>query len=169
MAKKLLVRTPQTNNGTTLVYDDKKQPVYKESIVELAAKKGLESINAKLPSHLRHEFSVIEVEEGEKGSTVEELKKKLASLEQQSQIVDLQAKIDELELKLKASTQTPAADASNSNLSLALSKDGKADAGISIIGTLETIDAVNAFIAGEERKTVVDAANARIEQLTPKA
>lgn len=63
MAKKLLIRTPQTTNGIDLAYDDKKQPIYKETIVELTAKKHFESINNSLPDTLRHEIETVEVDE----------------------------------------------------------------------------------------------------------
>ncbi len=98
MAKKLLVRTPQTKDGVNLLYNDEKQVVYKESIVELSAKKGLESLNATLPKHLRHELSEIEVADvSAASSSNEELKKKLAELEAQKEKDELLKRISDLE------------------------------------------------------------------------
>lgn len=62
MAKKLLIKTPQTTDGTTLAYEGK-QPIIKETIVELTAKKQFESLNASLPEHLQHEFEEVEVDD----------------------------------------------------------------------------------------------------------
>ena len=100
MSKKLLVRTPQTKDGVTLQYDADKKPVYKESIVELAAKKILESENAKKPEHLRHEFAEIDIPESAKGSSVPELLKKLQELEDSKQVQTLQERISLLEAEL---------------------------------------------------------------------
>lgn len=61
MAKKLLVRTPATKDGRTLVYDENRQPVFRETILELSARRGLESENATRAEHMRHEFREIEV------------------------------------------------------------------------------------------------------------
>lgn len=61
MAKKLLVRTPATRDGRTLVYDENRQPVFRETILELSARRGLESENATRAEHMRHEFTEIDV------------------------------------------------------------------------------------------------------------
>jgi len=63
MAKKLLIKTPQTTDGTTLAYDESKQPLYKETIAELGARKELESINNSMPEVLRHEIEEVEVDD----------------------------------------------------------------------------------------------------------
>lgn len=68
--KKLLVRTPQTKDGINLKYDSDNQPVYKQSIVELGARKQLDSINSTLPEHLRHQ--IMEVEVDDKGNLITE-------------------------------------------------------------------------------------------------
>lgn len=61
--KKLKVLTPVTVNGNTLAYDADKNPIYRESIVELAAKKDFEALNAKLPEHLKHKLEIINLTE----------------------------------------------------------------------------------------------------------
>jgi len=67
MAKKLLVKSPQTTDGTTIAYDSKKQPLYRETIVELTAKKQFESLNAAFDragnGHLKHEFETVDVDD----------------------------------------------------------------------------------------------------------
>jgi hypothetical protein len=111
MSKKLLVRTPQTKDGVNLLYNDEKQVVYKESIVELAAEKGLKSLNATLPTHLRHEFKVIEVDEATaQSSSNEELKKKLAALEEENETEKLKQRIAELEAERDSKTKPAAPD-----------------------------------------------------------
>lgn len=52
----IVVRTPITTDGTTLAYDENKQPIYKETTLPASARKHFESLNANLPEHLRHEF-----------------------------------------------------------------------------------------------------------------
>lgn len=64
MAKKLLVRTPVTRDGITLVYDENRQPRFKETIVEPWARKEFESLNSSMAEHLRHELIDIEVSDG---------------------------------------------------------------------------------------------------------
>jgi len=54
MAKQLLVKTPQTTDGNTLLYDEDNKAVFKENIMGIGAKKHLESQNNKLPKHLKH-------------------------------------------------------------------------------------------------------------------
>jgi len=68
--KKLLVRTPQTVDGKNLAYDENKQPVFSETVVEPYAKKFLESENAQRAEHLRHEFQDVEVEYDAEGKLV---------------------------------------------------------------------------------------------------
>lgn len=60
--KKLLVRTPRTSDGRNPDYDDKRQVIYTETVVEPYAKKFLESENATRPTVLRHEFEEVQVE-----------------------------------------------------------------------------------------------------------
>lgn len=48
----ILIKTPVTSNGRDPIMKDDKI-VYKESIVEEAAKPIFEKINAKLPTHLK--------------------------------------------------------------------------------------------------------------------
>lgn len=106
MSKKLLVKTPHTLDGKTLQYDDQKQPVYRNSIVELTARKNLESLNASLPKHLRHEFEVIEVEDqAAQGSSTEQLKKKLGELEAEKENQELRKRIAELEAEKEAAAK----------------------------------------------------------------
>lgn len=61
--KKLKVLTPQTVDGKNLQYDAEKKPIYTESIVELGSKKDFESLNSKLPEHLKHKFEEVDVED----------------------------------------------------------------------------------------------------------
>lgn len=64
MAKKLLVKTPQTTDGLSPDFDDKKQVIMKETIVELGAKKLFEQFNSDIKNKsLRHEFEEIEVDD----------------------------------------------------------------------------------------------------------
>lgn len=62
MAKKLLIRTPQTSDGTNLLYDSNRQVVYKESYAEPKSRGHFENLNAKTPKHLQHEISEVDVE-----------------------------------------------------------------------------------------------------------
>jgi hypothetical protein len=57
---KLKVTTPQTTDGTTLLYDENKQVVTKTNYMGLGARRVLESINSKLQPQLRHEIEVVE-------------------------------------------------------------------------------------------------------------
>lgn len=68
--KKLQVRTPQTTDGKTLAYDKDEKVIYKTSIVEIAAKKDFENLNAKLPSHLKHKLEEIEIDTDSKTEKV---------------------------------------------------------------------------------------------------
>lgn len=69
MADKIRVRTPQTTDGINLAYDEKKQVIYKETTLPATAKKHLESQNASLPEHLRHEFVSATKPKGKKNET----------------------------------------------------------------------------------------------------
>lgn len=62
MAKKLLIRTLETTDGTTPVVEDE-QMVYKETIAELSARKHFESLNNSLPELLRHKLEEVEVDD----------------------------------------------------------------------------------------------------------
>jgi hypothetical protein len=109
MFKKLLVKTPVSHDGVNLTYDDKKQVIYKESILEVAAKKTLESLNSRLPVQLRAEITEIEVADSNvKSASNEDLKKKLDDLEEQKKNAAMQARIDQLENEL--ADQKAAAD-----------------------------------------------------------
>lgn len=55
------ILTPQTKDGTTLVYDADNKVVYSESIVEDKARPHFLALNAKLPSHLQHKIENVEV------------------------------------------------------------------------------------------------------------
>lgn len=57
----LLVKKPITSNGVNLVMNGG-QIQYRESIVQLPAKKDLEKINSKLPDHLKMIIEVVEDE-----------------------------------------------------------------------------------------------------------
>lgn len=66
--QKLRVLTPQTTDGKTLLYDENEKVVYKETIVELSAKKDFESLNNKLPKHLQHKLEVIDASKEKKSA-----------------------------------------------------------------------------------------------------
>ena len=169
MEKKLLVRTPVTNDGISPVYDADKKPVYKESIMELAAKKVLESENAKRPPVLRHEFGVIEIQDEATGKSVAELTKKLEALENQKATQSLQERIAELEKEIDGNKTTGQLTplAGGGALEVKLSKDGKADEAIEAVSVMGSVEDIKEFIGGEERKTVIEAANKRIAELQP--
>lgn len=61
--KKLLIKTPYTRDGRTLVYDENRQPIFKESLVEDTpfVRKQFESLNSSTPEHLRHELVEVDV------------------------------------------------------------------------------------------------------------
>jgi BMFP domain-containing protein YqiC len=162
MAKKLLVKTPQTIDGSNLRYDENRQVIFKTSIVELGAKKNFESLNAKLPAQLRHEFEVVDIDTISIGSNNEDLKKKLADLESQQENADLKKKIEELEAKLAGKTPDPKAD---------VNPDGKPETVVAIVAKIKeatTVDEVNEILGADDRKGVKDAAAKKIEELEAK-
>ena len=57
---KILVKTPVTSNGVNPILDAKGQIVYKETILELPAKKILDKANDKLPAHLKKVITLID-------------------------------------------------------------------------------------------------------------
>lgn len=57
----LLVKKPITSNGVNPVMEGGKI-IYRESIVQLTARKDLEKINSKLPDHLKMIIEVVEDE-----------------------------------------------------------------------------------------------------------
>lgn len=57
----LRVQTPRTSDGTNLVYDKNRQPIYDESESPLSARKHLDRINKKLPEPLK--MLITEVDE----------------------------------------------------------------------------------------------------------
>lgn len=61
MQRKLLVRTPLTTDGLSPQFDENDKKLYRETILPLGARAGLESINATMPDSLRHKFSEVEV------------------------------------------------------------------------------------------------------------
>lgn len=107
MAQKLKVKTPVTTDGTNLAYDSNRQPVYTESIVEVAARPIFESLNAGLPEHLRHELTVISEKEPKKAdnATVEKMKAKdaeIAALKKQLQDDSLKQAIADRDVEIAA-------------------------------------------------------------------
>lgn len=70
MAKKLLIKTPQTSDGTNLLYDENKQVIVKESYAEPKSKTHFESLNAKTPKHLQSEISEVYVEFDKLGNVI---------------------------------------------------------------------------------------------------
>lgn len=76
MAKKLLVKTVQTTDGTTIAYGANKQPIIKETLVPNTpiVRRELNSLNSGLPEHLRHEFEEVEVNAAGKVVTPKEEK-----------------------------------------------------------------------------------------------
>lgn len=157
MAKKLLIKTPQTTDGTTLRYDDNSQVVYKNSILELGARKNILNLNAKLPKHLQHVIEEVEIDDQPIGSSNDELRKKLANLEAQQENDELKKRIAELEAKLSTGTSEPNANA-ESKVETVASLATK-------IKEAETIDEVNVIAGTDERKGVVEAAKKRIAEL----
>jgi len=168
MAKKLLVKTPQTTDGVNLRYDENKQVVYKTSIVELGAKKNFESLNAKLPAHLRHEFETVDIDVISIGSNNEDLKKKLADLEAQSENVDLKKKIAELEAKLKGTAPTGETDMDAKKETVGDAKTETVAALVAKIKEATTVDEVRAIAGTDERKGVTEAAAKKIAELEAK-
>jgi len=156
MALKLLVKTPKTINGVTLLYDADKKVVYRENIMELAAEAGLRELNAKLPEHLRHEITKVEVKEvGVANSKINELKKRLAELEAEKEDKELLAKIAELEGK---------GDAGNGDAK----KPAQVKELVALIEAAETVEQVNEIAGTDERKGVLDAKTKKIAELEGK-
>jgi hypothetical protein len=154
MPKRLLVRTPQTKDGVNLKYDKDKKPLYRESIVELRAKKNLESLNAKLPTHLRHEFAEIEVPDEQKSAPNQKLLERLAELESMKENKTLQERITQLEAEL--------AEANGGSTE---SVRGTVPEVVAKIKEATTKEDVNALAEGDVRKGVQDAAEKRIAQI----
>lgn len=173
MAKKLLVKTPVTVDGKNLLYNKDKQPQYATSILELAARKGLESLNSRLPEILRHEIEEIEVlDEVSISSSTEDLKKKLLELEAESENHKLRQRIAELEAEKAqrdASKDEPSLDvAQRTTVKDAVRADikgMKAEDAIATIAALNNPEEIKAVIEGEQRKTVLEAAEKRLAEL----
>lgn len=161
MAKKLLIRTPQTIDGTNLRYDANKQVVYKTSIVELAARKNIINLNARLKEHLHHIIEEIEVEDKPIGLSNEDLRKRLAELEATKENKELKARIAELEGKLNGGAEDASKVESDSTKLTVIELVAK-------IKEATTVDEVNAVAAGDTRKGVTDAATKRIAELEAK-
>lgn len=151
MAKKLQVKTPVTRDGVNLKYDKDKQVVYKTSIVERAARKGLESINSKLPEQLRSEFTEIEVEDTPKGSTTLELEARLNKLETDKKNSELEKRIAELENELAGKN-----DKANTDTVAVL---------VEKIKLATTKEEVETLAKDDERKGVKDAATKRLTEI----
>lgn len=101
MSKKLLVKVPRTKDGVNLVYGPDKQVLYAEHIVELAAKKGLESINAKKAEHLRSIIEEIDVPDSAvKSIPNADLISRIKELEEMDVKAGYEKRIAELEAKL---------------------------------------------------------------------
>ncbi len=86
-------------------------------------------------------------------------------------LAEKNAEIEELKRQLAEAKANQGADntanaAAGGTAAPALSRAGNATDAIATIATLNTVDEVNAFTAGEERATVVKAAAARIKELT---
>lgn len=62
MEKLIRVKTPLTENGTMPLIGADGRQVYSENILSAAAKKGLEKLNEKLPTALKHIIEDIEPE-----------------------------------------------------------------------------------------------------------
>lgn len=60
MAKVLQVTTPETIDGINLAYDENQQPLTKQTILPLSARKEMERNSAVLPQHLRPTFEEVE-------------------------------------------------------------------------------------------------------------
>ena len=61
-AGKIKVRTPQTTDGVNIAYDENDRPVYKETVLPASARKHFESLNANLPTQLRHKIEDVKTE-----------------------------------------------------------------------------------------------------------
>lgn len=157
MARKLLVKTPKTTNGTTLVYDAEKNVVYKKSYMELSAKGSILELNQKLPEHLKHIIEEVEVDEPNAVSSKKaDLKKKLAELKEQNELADLEKQIAAEEAKISGGQEATEDAGKNPATEV-----------IAAINAAETADAVNALIEGESRKTVLNAAQKKLAALNP--
>lgn len=62
MAKKLLVKTPRTTDGSQIKYGKDRMPIFNHTFLPLTAQKHLESENARLEEHLRHSWQIVETE-----------------------------------------------------------------------------------------------------------
>lgn len=84
-----------------------------------------------------------------------------------AEIAELQKKLAEAEAKAKANGGSEGTEGNGSgdeNLSTSVN----ATEAIAVIGTLATVEEVNAYINGDSRATVVKAANAKIAELETK-
>lgn len=82
MAKKLLIKTPVSHDGKSLVYNDNKEVVYSESIVEISAKKDFEAINAQIGNAaFKHIIEEVEVEDEKSANVMKELESAKADAE----------------------------------------------------------------------------------------
>ncbi len=151
--KKLKVLTPQTIDGKTLAYDEDKKVIYSSSIVELAAKKDFEALNAKLPSHLHHILQEIEVD-----VNVKKVLGKNVDVPQTNEDPSLKDKIIAKDEEINTLKQKLADLNKKPNAAFVISK----------IDEATTQEEVNELIEGDDRATVIAAANKKIETLKAK-
>lgn len=59
---KIRVRTPQTTDGVNIAYGEDSKVLYRETILPASARKHFESLNANLPTHLRHKIEDVKPE-----------------------------------------------------------------------------------------------------------
>jgi hypothetical protein len=55
----LRVETPQTTDGKNLAYNDDSTVIIKTSVAPVTARRALEALNAKLPTHLRSKITEV--------------------------------------------------------------------------------------------------------------
>ena len=114
--------------------------------MELAAKKDFESLNAKLPNHLKHELQIIEVEDNSK-------KYFAPKTEDAKPIDDTALKVKDEEIN---SLKQKLADVNSKPVASFV---------ISKIEEATTPEEVNELIEGDDRATVIKAAQKKIEAL----
>lgn len=104
MAKKLLIKTPVSHDGKSLVYNDKKEVVYNESIVEISAKKDFEAINAQIGNAaFKHIIEEVEVEDEKSANVMKELESAKADAEKA--LADKSAELDKAKADADSSIQ----------------------------------------------------------------
>lgn len=161
MATKLLVKVPRTRDGVNLIYGPDKQVLYAEHIVELAAKKGLLSINAKKADHLKSIIEEIDVPDPTvKSIPNADLKKRLEELEKLDEKAGYEKRIAELEAKLlgkEVNNGNGNADAPPVNIAAAEK--------VTQIKAATTVAEIDAIVGTDDRASVIAAAEKRKGQL----